>query len=146
MWRVDTADSVAGTLLSVKTTSNLGGMVRVKVGTFEFGGTAFDLTYSGLDSFFLRGRSLTKSKHILVADMSDCLSLVTFFVFLIACCSDQDETVATVKKGSRDFRAAAQDTSDGDAGTFDVSCICVESLSLARESRPRKVDKILFQI
>ena len=45
--RVDTLDSVAGTLLYVKTTSTLGGMVRVKVDTFDIGSAACN----GLDSF-----------------------------------------------------------------------------------------------
>ena len=38
--RFDTVDSVAATLLSVKTTSNLRGMVRVEVDTFDIEGAA----------------------------------------------------------------------------------------------------------
>ena len=75
---------------------------------------AFDLTCSGLDP-----SSCRRQTRRTVC----CWSL---FSFQVACCSDQDETVATVKKGSRDFRA---DTSDSDPGTFDLTRSCPQSFS-----------------
>ena len=51
-WMEDTLDSVAGTLFCVKPVSNLGWMVCAKVDAFDFGGTAFNWTCSGLDLFF----------------------------------------------------------------------------------------------
>ena len=90
--RFDIVDSVAATLLSVKTTSNLRGMVRVKVDTFDIGGAAFDLTCSTArledqsvtdepPSFSHKKKSLSMSKQIPVTDLNDCLLLVTFFRF-----------------------------------------------------------------
>ena len=54
--------------------------------------------------------------------MNDCLLLVHFFVVLFACCSDRDESVATVKKMISRFSGSRADTSDSDPGTSDVTC------------------------
>ena len=47
-------------------------------------------------SFFHKKKSLSMSKQIPVTDLNDCLLLVTFFGFPLACCSEQDESLATV--------------------------------------------------
>ena len=97
--RVGTVDSVAGTLLSVKTVwkdgAREGGRIR-----FRRYRCRLDVKWSGFPQ--LQRRSLKKTCQVLVADMNDCLLLVNC-VLLFACCSDQDETAATVKNdlGSR---------------------------------------------
>ena len=69
-----------------------GGRIRYRRCRFRL-----DVHWSGF--FFLQGRSLERCKHILVADLYDCLLLVTvFFDFFFVCFSYQDETVATVKE------------------------------------------------
>ena len=53
------------TLLSVKTTSNLRGMVREKVDSFDIGGATFDLTGSDLVSSSCRECRLRKASRTL---------------------------------------------------------------------------------
>ena len=79
------------------TGSKLGEIVNLKVNTFASEVGSFDLRGRGLESISCLGKSFTKSGQSLVADLSDCVSLVT--ISKLEYCSDQDQIVATIKDG-----------------------------------------------